>query len=278
MINAHSLGRLGLLAVGLGIGTAVATSPGIASADSSDWLSSIDNLVSGLTVPALSSPDLNLAISVDGYSLFQEGSATATSSTGDIAIAYGDNADASATGGILDFAFANGAQSDAAVSGSFDTATATGAGAGAAAGFADAGATGGDFDYAAALGNWDEARAGIGSYDAALVVGNENQFTPAQAFAEYGNGNLAVDVDTGSNGINTAEAGGFVDTMPHVPTDVLANNDVAVVVGDNASAAVAGTDFATGIVGNFDLAAVFGDTLEASAGGSNYLVDILPSL
>jgi hypothetical protein len=33
MVNTRGLGRLGVLAVGLGIGAAVASSPGIASAD-----------------------------------------------------------------------------------------------------------------------------------------------------------------------------------------------------------------------------------------------------
>ncbi|MGA8328786.1 MAG: hypothetical protein WB777_05770, partial [Mycobacterium sp.] len=66
MMNARGIARLGVLAVGLGIGTAVASTPGIASADSStDWLS---NVSGAAAVPVIPTPDLNLAISVDGYS------------------------------------------------------------------------------------------------------------------------------------------------------------------------------------------------------------------
>jgi hypothetical protein len=66
-----------MLAVGLGIGGALASTPGIAAADSSDWLSSIDSLLSGSAVPAAATSDLNLAISFDGATLFQEGTAEA---------------------------------------------------------------------------------------------------------------------------------------------------------------------------------------------------------
>jgi hypothetical protein len=54
MVNARGIACVGMLAVGLGIGAAVASMPAIASADSSDWLSSFDNLTSGLTIPATS--------------------------------------------------------------------------------------------------------------------------------------------------------------------------------------------------------------------------------
>jgi hypothetical protein len=52
MVNARGIAGLGMLVVGLGIGAAVASMPAIASADSSDWLSSFDNLTSGLTILA----------------------------------------------------------------------------------------------------------------------------------------------------------------------------------------------------------------------------------
>jgi hypothetical protein len=46
MVNARGVARLGILAVGLGIGAAVASSPVIASADSStDWLSGLGDLL-----------------------------------------------------------------------------------------------------------------------------------------------------------------------------------------------------------------------------------------
>ena len=81
MVNTRGIARLGMLAVGLGIGAAVAHTP-VASADSfTDWLSSIDSLLGG-AVPALSSSAPDLAISFDGYSLVSEGTATATTSLG----------------------------------------------------------------------------------------------------------------------------------------------------------------------------------------------------
>ena len=56
MLSSRGLGRLGLLAVGLGIGAALASTPGVASGDSStDWLSSIDQLAGWLVRPGGSS-------------------------------------------------------------------------------------------------------------------------------------------------------------------------------------------------------------------------------
>jgi hypothetical protein len=55
MVNVHGMARLGVLAVGLGIGAAWAQTP-VASADASgDWLSSIDGLLSGAS-PAAATP------------------------------------------------------------------------------------------------------------------------------------------------------------------------------------------------------------------------------
>jgi hypothetical protein len=75
------------LAVGLGVVAAVASTAGLASADG-----------------------LNFQISMDGYDLLPTAgnSASAYSSIGDIAIAYGDNANAYAVNGIGDFAEAIG--------------------------------------------------------------------------------------------------------------------------------------------------------------------------
>jgi hypothetical protein len=68
MVSTRGVARLGILAVGLGVGAAVAHAP-VASADSSsDWLSSIDSLLSG-AVPAPATSSLDLAISFDGYTL-----------------------------------------------------------------------------------------------------------------------------------------------------------------------------------------------------------------
>jgi hypothetical protein len=72
MRNDGRIGRLGLLA-GLGLVAALAT-PGAASADTFD-------------------PN-DFAISIDGITLFQVGTATAHSALGDIAIADGNNSTA----------------------------------------------------------------------------------------------------------------------------------------------------------------------------------------
>jgi hypothetical protein len=106
--SAISITRLGGLAVGLSVGAAMAATAATAAAD-----------------PLPPFDPSNLAISIDGMTLFQEGTATATSGMGDIAIADGANSFATATGGLFDYASAEGPNSDAFVStGSFDTATA----------------------------------------------------------------------------------------------------------------------------------------------------------
>jgi hypothetical protein len=110
VVNVRRVGRLGMLAVGLGVGAALVPSPGMAFADSSsDWLASIDGLLAGSGLPAASS-GLNLSVSFDGYSLIQEGSATAHTATGEygLAIAEGSGAYAYAGGGIGDVAEAEG--------------------------------------------------------------------------------------------------------------------------------------------------------------------------
>ena len=81
--------RLGMLAVGLGIGGALASTPGIASADvATDWLSSVDGSLGPLSAAA-ALPNLNIAISVNGVVLFQHGTAEAVSGKATIAIANG---------------------------------------------------------------------------------------------------------------------------------------------------------------------------------------------
>src|SRR5271163_5342055 len=97
----HSIrsGRMGLLAVGLGIGAAPAFTPQIASADpSADPFSWADQVLSGLAVPADPTSPLDMQISISGIDLFStvDNTATATSQFGDIAVAIGNGADANA--------------------------------------------------------------------------------------------------------------------------------------------------------------------------------------
>ncbi len=124
MVNARAIGRVGVLVAALALGAAFASIPGTASADSSDWLSSVDSLVSGVAVPAdTATSPLDIQISIDGTDLFSttDNEATATSGQGDIAIAYGDGASATATGtGTGNYAFADGVDTIAKITGGND--------------------------------------------------------------------------------------------------------------------------------------------------------------
>jgi len=211
MVDARGIARAGLLAVGLGVSAAVISAPGSASADSSSaWLS---DLIGGLSIPAAAPSTLDLQISIDGFDLFSKtgNEATATSGSGDIAIAYGVGANASATGGVGDFAYAQGSNAFAAAGGSstdtganYDTAIDIGNNDaptvgtqpdGAAAGNADlignvSGATGSD-DTAIDIGD-NTSYNGIGGYDGAFAGG-------APMFTESGNGNGDTAIDIGDN-------------------------------------------------------------------------------
>jgi hypothetical protein len=248
MKHASGMGRLAGLAVGLGIGAALAASPGIASADTStDWLSAIDGLVSGGALPASGEPSgLDLAISFDGYSLVSDGTASAATTSGDygLAIAYGNNASATATDGTGDYALADGA-STTAVSG-----------------------TGND-DSAYAIGVGSVAGAGTGNDDSAIATDG------GQALAS---GDVVTDptpVEYAGNDDFAAAIGAFAKAESgDLFTNVASSNDTAIVVdptGPDGSTAYAGE-------GNFDLAAAFGDMLHASATELNNVIDILPSL
>ena len=258
--------RLGVLAVGLGIGAAV-VSTGTAAAD-------------------------DFQISIDGMDLFPTAgnTATATSGMGDIAIAFGANSDAIAEGGFGDFAYADstgssGAQAVAgdqvagATGNNFDVANATGnnsfAGAGNTFGnFPDT--TGSSFDSASAVGGGpgaeSEALAGLnGSGDSASAVGQNaeslagfslNAAAPANFDSASALGNLSTPI----NAVAVAGGGGL---------GLGGSGDSAFVVdpfGTLGSSAVAG------LGNNFDLAGALGDHLTATATGANFVVDILPSL
>ena len=236
MVHVHGLGRLGLLAVGLGIGAAVAHSPVAAADSSSDLLSSVDSLLGGLSVPAgTASSGLDIQISIDGTDLFSttDNSATATSGQGDIAIAIGDGANANANGGSGDFAFADGSDASANAGGlssdtgadddtAIDIGTNNGSDNGAFAGNSDLiGATDGGtgsgdtaIDIGTNNGSLDGSIAGAGGlfggvgngdHDTAIDVGN-NTGLHGGADAYDGNGNYAS--ESGTTTSAGAEAGG----------------------------------------------------------------------
>jgi hypothetical protein len=230
MVNVHGMARLGVLAVGLGIGAAWAQTP-VASADSSsDLLSSIDGLVSG-AVPAPATP-IDLFISFDGYTIYDGGgSATAETTPGEygLAIAYGDDSYASATGGTGDYALAGGTNALALAGGestdtgaNYDTAIDIGNNAdpGTYSGFAN-GAYAGNGDLTG-------GGSGTGSGDTAIDIGN----------------NINDASGDGGNDGAFAGAGGLIGEGGD------GNNDTAIDVGNNTG----GGDSSLAVRGNGDYA------------------------
>lgn len=189
MVNA--LGRVGVLVAGLGIGVALASIPGTASADSSGWLSSVDGVVSGLSAPAeTASLPLDIQISIDGTDLFSSGDneATATSGQGDIAIAVGDGASANATGGTDDYAVADGFDTIAKAVGNDDVAEVYDP-SGTVGSVADAGANSaaaGDYDFADIVGvDGATASAQGGDYAYAIVNLLDSQSGSAETIGGF---------------------------------------------------------------------------------------------
>jgi hypothetical protein len=271
-----------MLAIGLGIGGAIASSPGIASADAStDWLSAVDSFVSAGAFPAADTPELNLAISFDGMSLFQDGTAYAyTGTDGDIAIANGAGSTAYAFGtnnyasvdGVGSTAVA-GANSDALAGGSSDnTAFVFGDHS-----FGWAGTTvasnPGNFNYAVIFGNNDGAWAGgnevgSGSYDGAYVEGNDLGTANAQGgdymadiLKFYGDG------PTTTTTAAAAESGNHLaDLLGSDPSGALADGSAFwtdLFSGDTAGALSAGQDFWADLASSFDPAGAAADSSNA---------------
>jgi hypothetical protein len=261
MLNIVALGRIGILGVGLGVGAAVASLPGIASADPTpdpNIFSSID--VSSLLqdiFPATAADPSNIAISVDGFSLLQEGTATANSGSGDFAIAVGNDASATATGGFGDMASASGTDATAsATDGNFNFASASSV-------FSTTGGTAtagnGSFDVAEEGGLNGTATADNGSFDGAFALTGAS----GTAIAQFGNGDFA-----NTTGDGFSSAGGT--------SEFIGNADYAANLGSLMSAMAGSSDTASG---SFDIAAILASgTPDATATGGNFLVDILPSL
>lgn len=310
MVDARRLGQLGMLAVGVGIGPMMAATPGIASADNSQVVSSIDP--SGLFPAADPAQSMDFQVSIDGMDLFSTAgnSATAVSGAGDIAIAFGPGAEAIARGGYGDFAIANGTDAFAeagdggvgTTGNNFDYASASGTDAAAQAGddpnseFADA-ATGNSFNSATASGDDASAYAGFdGSSDSAVANGDlanalagdngSGDFASAiggNTDAEAGESGLAVPADgdtaivlgnltTAQTGLAQAIAGGGF-SLSNVIGDG-GSNDTSFTIDPFGTV---GSDAVSGLGNNFDLAGVFGDDLIANAFATSNLVDILPS-
>jgi hypothetical protein len=310
MANARRLGQLGMLAVGVGIGSAMVATAAVASADNSQVVSSIDP--SGLFPAADATQSLDFQVSIDGIDLFPTvgNSATAVSSVGDMAIAFGPGAEAIARGGYGDYATANGTDAFAeagdggigTTGNNFDYASASGTGADAQAGddpnseFADA--TGNSFNSATASGTDATAYAGFdGSYDSAAASGNL-----ANALAgDNGNGDVAsaiggnTDAEAGESGLaapgndDTAIVVGNLMTAQTGLNQAISGGGFSLsnVIGDGGSDNTAftidpfgtvGSDAVAGLGNNFDIAGIFGDGYDAPAFATSDLINILPSL
>ena len=251
-------GQRGLLAItGLGIGAAVAATSAIASADPFD--------------------PTNFAISIDGMTLIQLGTATATSASGGFAIADGAGSHATAIGGVGNTASAFGADSSAFVDrGNFDEAYASGMNSIAKAGFGDFDTALANTDSSAAIAGGTEA--GLGSHDFASAVGPftsalavlgdfnvTDVFDPAgnmgsNAGASVGSGNFAYIVGDGDQ----ADAGGIGSLLP-------GNDNVAEIVGNGD---IAGAGSSVSVAGSNDFASILGSEVDAYATGGNFLVDL----
>jgi hypothetical protein len=301
-VNARDLGRLGVLAVGLGIGAAVSHSPVAAADSTTDWLSSIDSFVSGGALPAPAVSTLNLDISFDGDTIYSSGSAYAATEPGEygLAIAYGADSEAVAASGTGDYALASGAGAYAVAGGAlgsgsgnnFDSAIDIGSNTGSSDGVF---ALDGSNDSAVQIGNntgaGDGAFAGHGSNNSAIDFGN-NSGENDGPIAGYGEYNIATDdanntsegagCVSGFGNYNVAEVAGSnsADDAGGYDASVLGNNDIAYVLdpfGTVGSYAEAGGSATT--PGDGDIAAVLGvDDTQALALGSNLLYDIVTAL
>jgi hypothetical protein len=279
MRGTRALARLAIVAVGIGIGGAVAAMPGIAAADSSsDWLSAVDGFLSGGALSAAdTTPALNLAISFDGMSLFQDGSAYAYSGpNGDIAIANGAGTSAYAFG-TNNYASVDGTDSHA-IAGGYSEALAGGSSDNTAFVFGDnstgfAGTTDaanpGSFNYSVIFGNGDAAyaggnAAGSGNYDGAYVEGNNLGTATAQG------SNYLADILKfyGDGGTTTAAAAAdstnpLSDLLGSDPSGALADGSsfwTDLFSGDAAGALTAGQDFWADLGSSFDPAGAVADS------------------
>ena len=251
------IGRMGLLAVGLSIGAALAATPQVASADpSTDPFSWVDQVLGGLAVPADPASPLDMQVSISGMDLFStvDNTATATSHFGDIAIAVGDGANASATGSFGDLSFANGTDStaNAGLGGLFDVAIANGDGSDAAGG------VGGNFVIASANGTDSSAAAGLGGN---FVIASANG-TDSSASAGAGS-NLDIAAAVGTDSKADVGIGGGLDTAFADGTGSYA--DAGIGHGDLATALGTGSSAIAG-VGHSDLASAVNGG-DATAGG-----------
>jgi hypothetical protein len=262
MSTTPRIGRLAMLAGGLGFAAALAATPGIASATT------------------------DIDISIDGVDIFNGGgSATAESAMGDMAIAFGPNSFAFAEGGFGDFAsaFSTGTGAEAlagddapgASGNDFDFASAVGTG---RTGFAAAGnailpdTTGSSFDFASADGLDSVAVAGNnGSGDYASAVGDNVQSeagfsTNAVVPANFDWASVWGNLFTPTTSTIEADAGGGLFAVG-------GSNDLAFILDPFGTI---GSEAMAGLGSNFGLAGVLADDLNALSTGIDGIFHIAP--
>jgi hypothetical protein len=229
------------VAVGLGIGAVVTATAGTASANTSD------DLFSFFPDPAadVGTPALNLAISYDGTTLFQEATASATSGGyNDLAIAIGNDSVAE------EFSTGVGSQ--------FSVALADGNGAEATAGV-------GNFDTAAAIGDGSIANAEGGNFDSAFALG-------------AGSDVFAGGINSATNNITTEGDNDLALAIGSLDHAIAGVTSGATVSGFNEAFVVGSDSTADAGLGTSNLAGVFGDSLTATAENGQYLIDLEPGL
>jgi hypothetical protein len=234
MVNTRSIARLGTLAVGLGIGAAWAHTP-VASADTStDWLSSVDSLLSGAS-PALVAPAVtDFQISFNGTDLFptlgNEATATTVAGQFGLAIAFGNGANAIAEGGTGNYALADGTNALAM------------------AGSTAAGATTSSYDSAVDIGNNVDPSTYPGAPDGAYagggsLIGGADSTGGSSHDSAYDFGNNGVDTETLTGG----NSGAFAGDGGLIGASGAGNGDTAYTFGNingfgDGSASVAGNN------------------------------------
>jgi hypothetical protein len=268
--NVHGMARLGVLAVGLGIGAAWVHTP-LASADTSsnDAASTIDSLLSGAS-PAASPMDFQ--ISFNGTDLFStagnEASAFTIAGQYGLAIAFGDGATAYAEGGTGDYALASGTNANAE------------------AGSLASGATGNNFDTAVDIGNNgpDDLTNNVGAYagNGSLQYGGSDAGTDSNDSAyDFGNNSAGVSqsgafagyyIGQSGNGDTAYDAGNNSGSIYDGALAVAGNNNYASDSGNN----TAGYDFAYAANGNNNTAiadtsySIISKDVDAYNGNGNY--------
>lgn len=269
MKNPHRTSRIATLAIGLGVGAAMASLPGVASADSiggdvavaAAYLPDFGAVAAAITPPTLPDDYSNFAISISGFHLIQLGTASATSTFGNIAIAHGEFSDANAASGFFNYATADGDHSIAIVgdTGTFDYASATGDHASAIAAW-------GDGNTAIANGDYSVSQAGAtvvsGVYDSNFNTATA-EGTHAIAYAGWDGSSSNVATATGDYvQVYDPEAGGAAANVAgdNWFTDLLSSFD-------GGSTASESGNWLTELLGTFDGAS-------AAADGANFWTEL----